>query len=96
MNVWNLILESNTINFIVLVILITYLMKKLNAGAALENLKNSIVKRIEDSKKQKEQALSELKNAEKAVENLDTEITEHSTLAEKNADGVIKPTAENA
>lgn len=96
MNVWNLILESNTFNFIVLVILITYLMKKLNAGAALENLKNSIVKRIEDSKNQKEQALSELKNAEKAVENLDSEIKEHYTLAEKNADGVIKQTAENA
>ena len=35
MNVWNVILESNTFNFIVLAIIIIYLMKKLKAGAAL-------------------------------------------------------------
>lgn len=96
MNVWNVILESNTFNFIVLAIIIIYLMKKLRAGAALENLKNAIIKRIDDSKAEKEKALSELKNAEKAVENLDTEIKERYNLAEQNADGVIKQTVMNA
>ena len=96
MNVWNVILESNTFNFIVLAIIIIYLMKKLRAGAALENLKNAIIKRIDDSKAEKEKALSELKNAEKAVENLDNEIKERYNLAEQNADGVIKQTVMNA
>ena len=41
MSVWNLILESNTFNFIVLVIIIAFLMKKVNAGTALENIKNT-------------------------------------------------------
>lgn len=71
-------------------------MKKLRAGAALENLKNAIIKRIDDSKAEKEKALSELKNAEKAVENLDTEIKERYNLAEQNADGVIQQTVMNA
>ena len=71
-------------------------MKKLKAGAALENLKNAIIKRIDDSKAEKEKALSELKNAEKAVENLDNEIKERYNLAEQNADGVIKQTVMNA
>ena len=96
MNVWNVILESNTFNFIVLAIIIIYLMKKLRAGAALENLKNAIIKRIDDSKAEKEKALSELKNAEKAVENLDNEIKERYNLAEQNADGVIQQTVMNA
>ena len=96
MNVWNVILESNTFNFLVLAIIIIYLMKKLRAGAALENLKNAIIKRIDDSKAEKEKALSELKNAEKAVENLDTEIKERYNLAEQNADGVIQQTVMNA
>lgn len=96
MNVWNVILESNTFNFLVLAIIIIYLMKKLKAGAALENLKNAIIKRIDDSKTEKEKALSELKNAEKAVENLDNEIKERYNLAEQNADGVIKQTVMNA
>ena len=96
MNVWNVILESNTFNFIVLAIIIIYLMKKLRAGAALENLKNAIIKRIDDSKAEKEKALSELKTAEKAVENLDNEIKERYNLAEQNADGVIQQTVMNA
>lgn len=96
MNVWNVILESNTFNFIVLAIIIIYLMKKLKAGAALENLKNAIIKRIDDSKAEKEKALSELKTAEKAVENLDNEIKERYNLAEQNADGVIQQTVMNA
>lgn len=95
MNVWNVILESNTFNFLVLAIIIIYLMKKLKAGAALENLKNAIIKRIDDSKVEKEKALSELKNAEKAVENLDNEIKEHYDLTAKNVDGVIKQTEAN-
>ena len=96
MNVWNVILESNTFNFIVLAIIIIYLMKKLRAGAALENLKNAIIKRIDDSKAEKEKALSELKTAEKAVENLDNEIKERYNLAEQNANGVIQQTVMNA
>ncbi len=95
MTIWNIILESNTFNFLVLVLLIAFLMKKLDVASALENLKNKIVKRIEDSKTEKENALSELKKAEKAVENLDNEIKEHYEFAEKNIDGVIKQTDAN-
>ncbi len=95
MSVWNLILESNTFNFIVLVIIIAFLMKKVNAGTALENIKNTIIKRLNDSKAEREKALSELKTAEKAVENLDNEIKEHYDLTAKNVDGVIKQTEAN-
>lgn len=96
MNVWELILKSNTFNFIVLVIIIAFILKKLNVSLALENLKNTIIKRLENSKNEKEKAISELEKAEKAVEHLDNEIQENYKIAEQNVDGVIKQTLINA
>ena len=47
MEIWNLILESNTFNFVVLVIILAVILHKMNFLSVLENLKENIINRIE-------------------------------------------------
>ena len=54
---WNLILESNTFNFIILVVLFVIVAQKLNIADAVSKLKDEIVNAIENSKLTKENAL---------------------------------------
>ena len=43
-NLWNIILKSNTFNFIVLVVILAIVMQKLHISDALEKLKTEIEK----------------------------------------------------
>ncbi len=96
MEIWNLILESNTFNFIILVGIIAFLMHKMKFGSVLENLKENIVNRIELSKSEREKADKELAKAKDAVANLDNEIKESIELTRKNIDAAVKSTLETA
>lgn len=95
-NIWDFIVKSNAFNFIVMILLLGYIFKKVNLEAALENIKKQIIEAIENSKLEKAKAELELKKAQKAVENLDSEIKERFELAEKNVQGVVEQTLENA
>jgi len=83
--IWNIIVESNTFNFIIFVLLIALLLKKVNIGGAISSLQQKIVKIIEEAKKNKEEAHSELLQAEKAVENLGEELKIIVDEAQKSA-----------
>ena len=80
-NFWNLILESNTFNFIILLILIIAVMQKLNVKAAVEKLKNDIIEAIENSKRAKENAYNNYTDAKSKIEHIEDEISEKLTLA---------------
>ena len=96
MNIWNLIVESNTFNFIVMVIILAVLMQKMNVSSLLENLKDNIINKIEMSKSARENAENDLKKAQNAVANLDNEIKESIELTKKNIEGAVKQTLANA
>ncbi len=96
MEIWNLIVESNTFNFIVLVIILAVLLQKMNISSVLENLKDNIINKIEMSKSARENAENELKKAQDAVANLDNEIKESIELTKKNIEGAVKQTLANA
>lgn len=84
-HIWNIIVESNTFNFLIFVMLIGLIMKKVNVAEAISSLQQKIVKIIEESKKNRDDAHSELLQAEKAVENLDSELNEIVNDAQNSA-----------
>ena len=83
--IWSTIVESNTFNFIIFVLIIAFILKKINIGAAISSLQQKIIKLIEDVKKERDNAHRELLQAEKAVENLGEELKEIVDDAQKSA-----------
>lgn len=95
-NFWNIIVESNTFNFVVLLLIFAILYKKLNVSNAVEKIKQGIVKTIEDAKSEKESAENKLKDAQKAIENLDDDIKSRIDDAKLRAEGIAKQILTNA
>lgn len=85
-NIWNIIVYSNTFNFIIFVLILVFVAKKVNVGAAISALQAKIIKLIDDAKKEHEEATNKLKNAEKEVENLPNELKGIVDDAHKSAD----------
>ncbi len=73
---WNLIVQSNTFNFIIMLVIFVMLWQKLDITSKVEGMKLEIAEFIEKSKREKELATKHLQDAEKSVENLDNEIKE--------------------
>lgn len=90
MNFWNAILESNTFNFAILLLIFAILYKKLNVSNTIDNLKSEIIKRIEDAKNERLNAIQRLKNAQVSVENLDDEIKSQLSEATQKAENLSK------
>ncbi len=88
MNFWNAILESNTFNFAILLLIFAIFYKKLNVSSVIENLKSEIVKRIENAKQERLLANQKLQNAQKSVENLDDEIKAQLSDATQKAENL--------
>lgn len=84
--IWNIIVESNTFNFIIFLALFALIFKKINVKGLINSIQEKIVKVIEDVKNEKEIALNLLKSAESEVANLDNELKEIVVDAEKSAE----------
>lgn len=87
-NLWNIILESNTFNFVVLVVILAVVMQKLHIADALEKLKNDIIETIEKSKRARAEAEDYLSDAKIKTQNLESEIAERISLANTQAHNV--------
>lgn len=90
LDIWNIIVHSNTFNFIVMLMILGWIIKKANLGEVLEGLKNKVIDSIEKSKLEKENAYISLSNAQKEVEHLDEEIKNRISQAEKHAQTVAQ------
>ncbi len=75
-NFWNLIVQSNTFNFIIMLVIFAMLWQKLDITSKIEAMKSDIAEFIEKSKREKELATQHLQDAEKAVANIEDEIKE--------------------
>lgn len=82
---WNTIVESNTFNFVIFVLILAWIFNKINIKGKIASLQQKIIKLIEDAKKEKDEAQNKLKQAEIAVENLPTELNEIIQDATKSA-----------
>lgn len=73
---WDLIVRSNTFNFIVLLVILAIIYQKLNISSAIEKMKSDIATFLENSKKEREASEKHLTDTKKSVEHLDEEIKE--------------------
>lgn len=90
LHIWDTIVKSNTFNFIVMLLLLGWIVKKANLANTLNKFKSDIIKSIENSKQEKENGISALKDAQKSVENIEAEITERLEIANKQAENIEK------
>ncbi len=73
-NFWNTIVQTNTFNFAILVLIFAIIFRKIKIGEILENLKDDIVNAIRNAEEEKNKAAIDLTDAKKSVEHLDDEI----------------------
>lgn len=87
-NIWKIIVESNIFNFVIFILIFAWIFKKINVKGIIHSLQAKIVKILDEVKREKEEALEKLAQAEKAVENLGEELQIIVDDAQKSA-GVI-------
>ena len=96
MSFWQAIVESNTFNFAVLLLIFAVLFSKLNVSAIIEKIKSDIIQAIENAKSQHKNAEEKLKKAQFSVEHLDDEINEKIENANKTGAGLAFEITESA
>lgn len=86
---WEIIVKTNTFNFVILVIIFAVVCVKFNIPKVLENIKNDIATAINNAEQKKIVAEKELKKASKLVKNTDNEVQEKLKIAKKNAKTLV-------
>lgn len=95
LNFWNLIVESNTFNFVVLILIFAILFKKINLSDTIEKIRLDIVNTIDNAKKEQQEAKNKLTGAQKAIEHIDEDIKGRLKEASQRAEGISKQISEN-
>jgi len=75
-NFYEIILESNIINFTIFFLIIVFAVKKFDVSKMLENAKNKIIQDIEASKNTKKSALIKLEETKKSLNDASIEVNE--------------------
>jgi len=84
MNIWNEIVQSNTFNFIVLVLILYLIIKFCKINLLIENAQNKVKELINNSTEAKEKSIVELKNVQETTSNIQNEINEIEQNGDKN------------
>ena len=84
---WNLILESNLINFIVVFVIMAYIIKKINVGDKIENVRKTIKSYVDESSNEKAAAEKELSQIQAKIEHLQDDIKDIEATAQNNIKG---------
>lgn len=87
-NIWNRLVESNTFNFIIFIALFALIFEKINIKGIIISLHAKIIKVLEDTDKERVEALEKLTKAEKSVENLAEDLKVIVIDAEKSAETI--------
>ena len=96
MEFWNLIVQSNTFNFLIFIGLFALLFKKINFGAMMDKLQAKVMSLIEDAKKAKDDSIVELKRTQEISSKVPTEVRNILDNAEVTADRLGKRILEEA
>lgn len=85
-NIWDIIVKSNMFNFIVFVLILAWIFKKIDIASMIKSLQDKIIKIIDEVKKNHKEAKENLLNAEKSIEHLGEELETIVNDAKKSAD----------
>lgn len=96
MEFWNVIVQSNTFNFLIFIGLFALLFKKINFGAMMDSLQAKVMVLIEDAKKAKDDSINELKKTQEISSKVPMEVKNILDNAEVTADRLGKRILEDA
>lgn len=85
MEIWNIIVKTNTFNFLIFVLLFAWIFKIAKVGTLLTNMQNKVAKFIDDSEDSKKDSEEKLKEAEKTVAGVSVEINDILSSADLKA-----------
>ncbi len=88
--IWNFIVTSNFFNFVVMVLILTWIINKVNLADILEKAVANIKNTIEKAEQEKASGEKQLQTALKSVENLDNEIKEKIESAKEHAEKIAQ------
>ena len=94
--IWDLIVRSNTFNFVLLVAIFCFLFKKINVSQVITKLQQDIINTIESVKKSKDLAGEKLSQAKDSVKYLDKDIQAQIHQAEATAKSISDSIFNNA
>ena len=89
-DIWQLIIHSNIVNFIIVLMMIKWLFSKVNLSEKLEKLKEEIKSYVDKSTEEKEDAEKSLEAIKQKIEHLPAEIEDIKVTAQNNIDGIAK------
>lgn len=84
-DIYNLILHSNTLNFAIFLTILIVIFKKVDISSILENMCNKIRQSVEDSEKDRLNAQKSKTKAVEAVKNTEKEIENINSVADDKA-----------
>ena len=85
LELWKQICESNLFNFVVMLVVLAWLVKKFNLGDKIEQGRHKVEQAISESEKAKEESLSRLYDIQENVTKIDEQMSEVFKKAENNA-----------
>lgn len=85
-HIWHVIVESNTLNFIIFLYLFSLIFKKINVKGMIDSIHQKKVEVITVATKTKEDAHNQLKEIEKSIENLENELNSIISDATRSAE----------
>lgn len=88
--IWNVLVETNTFNFIIFVALMALIFKKIDVKTIITSIQEKTIKIIEEAKTGQNEATEALMNAEKELENIDKDLKVIIAEAEKSAEVIGK------
>lgn len=93
-NIWNIIVKTNTLNFIVFALIIFFICKKIDLPKIISDLQKKIKDDVEKSKAAKNESDNNLQKAKRKIENIEKEIetiiSDSTTTAQTMAENIIK------
>lgn len=86
MNLWEILVESNTFNFIILALIFVFVFKKLNIAKKFDELQEAIEIEVKESDKLKQESEENLSAAQKSLDSVGSEVEKIVSEAEKTAE----------
>ena len=86
-NLFQTLIHSNTINFLIVLSLLLFLMSKLKIGNKIDLMRNEIKNFVDETTNEKNLAEKELENINNKIKNLPKEIQEIETSTQKHIEG---------
>ncbi|MBQ9688591.1 ATP synthase F0 subunit B [bacterium] len=94
--IWDTVLKSNLFNFVVLVVILTFVAIKFDLKSMIASMQDKVAQTINDVKQKKADSETALNDAIKSVKNLASDVEQIERDAKKSADSIYKKIVDEA